>query len=1125
MKNILSILLAGTLLVAPAFGQDSSARRDDKSQTSRDNKKSNNRGDKKTSDKAQTPDAKKDDLPLGAFKLRSIGPAVTSGRVLDIAVNPNNYSEYYVATGGGGVWKTMNHGVTFEPIFDGENAYSIGCVAIDPANTNVVWVGSGENNNQRAANYGDGVYKSEDGGKSWKNVGLKTSEHIGMIAIDPTNSDVVYVAAYGPLWTSGGERGIYKTTDGGKTWKAVLTVSEHTGFNEVHIDPRHANVLYATAHQRQRKVYTYVSGGPESAMYKSTDGGTTWNKLTSGLPSGDVGRIGMDISPVNPDVLYAVVEAAEGAGTYRSADRGASWSKMNSFATSGNYYQEVFCDPKDVNKIYITDTYFMMSEDGGKTMKRLGEMHKHVDNHYIWVNPNDTNQMLVGCDGGIYETYDAAKSWHFKENLPVTQFYKVVTDNAFPFYNVLGGTQDNFSLAGPSRTLSANGITNENWIVTQGGDGFESAVDPQNPDIIYAQSQYGGLGRFDRKSGENVDIRPIEADGQPAYRWNWDAPLQVSQHKPMRVYFAANKVFRSNDRGDTWQVISPDLSRQIDRNTLPVMGKLWSVDAVAKNQSTDIYGNICAFAESKLDENLLYAGTDDGLMHVTTDGGQNWTKIDANGIAGVPERTYVNQIIASQHDKNVVYATFNHHRYGDFKPYVYKSTDMGKTWTAIQNNLPERGTAYTIAEDHVSSNLLFVGTEFGLFVSIDGGQKWSQIKGGLPTVAVRDLDIQKRENDLVLATFGRGFYVLDDYSPLRTLQNVLTNTPSGGKGAFFPIKDVLQYIPTQPLGLRGKGFQGESYFATPNPAVGSVFTYYLKDDIKTLKERRKEREKALIKDNKDVPYPSIDSLRLEDNQPAPYLLFTITDAEGNTVRRLKAPAKKGLQRMAWDLRHDAPDPVNFNEPDPMNFFSGPEQGPMALAGEYKVSMSKFEDGQITEIAAAQPFKVVSLNTISLPASDKKALEVFSKKAMSLARATGSVQVVYGELNNKIRFLKAAWQSTGGASVDLQKQILGIEKQLLGISTLLFGDRTLSRREFETPTSMLEKSYRITGNLTGTSAAPTQTMQAAYQSLSKQLTTVVADLKKTQTDIFMLETALDRAGAPATPGRLIDWKEN
>jgi photosystem II stability/assembly factor-like uncharacterized protein len=1070
-------------------------------------------------------ESKNDPFNSGTFnglKLRSIGPAVTSGRVVDLAINPQNHSEYYVAVAAGGVWKTTNHGITFEPVFEGESSYSIGCVTIDPSNTNVVWVGSGENNNQRAANYGDGVYKSEDGGKSWKNVGLKTSEHIGRIVVDPTNSDVVYVAAYGPLWSSGGERGIYKTTDGGKTWKAVLTVSEHTGFNEIHIDPRNPNVLYATAHQRQRKVFTYISGGPESAMYKSTDGGTTWNKLTQGLPSGDVGRIGMAISPVNPDILYAVIEATEqNGGVFRSVDRGASWSKMGGYSTSGNYYQELFCDPKNADKIYITDTYFMTSEDGGKTMKRLGEMHKHVDNHVIWLNPNDPNQLLVGCDGGLYESYDGGKLWNFKENLPVTQFYKVTTDNALPFYNVLGGTQDNFSLAGPSRTTSANGIVNENWIVTQGGDGFESQVDPQDPTIIYAQSQYGGLGRFDKKTGESVDIRPVELEGEPAYRWNWDAPLAISQHKSTRLYFAANKVFRTDDRGTTWKVISPDLSRQIDRNKLPVMGKVWSMDAISKNSSTDIYGNITTVSESKLDENLLYAGTDDGLIHVTTNGGQNWTKIDVNGIAGAPERTYVNQILASQHDKNIVYAVFNHHRYGDFKPYFYKSTDQGKTWTALQNNLPERGTVYTVAEDHVNAELLFVGTEFGLFFSNDGGQKWIQLKSGLPTIAVRDLDIQKRENDLVLATFGRGFYILDDYTPLRNLKK-----EDFSKEAFITaIKDAWQFLPAQPLGLRGKGFQGESYFATPNPTVGSVFTYYLKDDIKTLKEKRKEREKALNEKNQSVFYPSIDSLRLEEAQPAPYLLFTITDESGNTVRRLKAPAKKGLQRITWDFRYDAPDPVNFNEPDPMNFFSGPDLGAMAFAGNYKVSLSKFEDGLFTELVPAQPFKVVSLNAATLPDTDKKALEAFTQKAASLVRALGGAQSVHGELNNKMRFLKAAWQSTPKASAEMQGQLISIEKQLTALSTALYGDRTLARREFETLPSISERVGRIQGNLVSTSAAPTQTMLTSYQTAAKQFSTFLTDLRKTQNDISALETALQNAGAPHTPGRFPEWKEN
>ncbi len=605
---------------------------------------------------------------FNGLAFRSIGPALTSGRIVDLAVNPKNNSEYYVASASGGVWKTENAGTTFFPIFDGQVSFSIGCVTIDPNNPKIVWVGSGENNNQRVVGYGDGVYKSEDGGKSWKNVGLKKSEHIGMIAVDPTNSDIVFVAAYGPVWNSGGERGIYKTIDGGKTWNEVLNVSENTGFNEIHMDPRNSNVLYAAAHQRQRKVFTYIGGGPESALYKSVDGGVTWNKIMKGLPENiDLGRIGLAISPVNPDHIFAMVETSDDkGGLYASTDRGASWEKRSSYFTSGNYYQEIFCDPKDEDKIYAMDTYAKVSDDGGKTFHNLGEKSKHVDNHVIWVDPANTQHMLVGCDGGLYESYDAARNWNFKANIPVTQFYKVSLDNSFPFYYVYGGTQDNFSLGGPSRTISGNGIVNSDWFITNGGDGFESQADYVDPNIIYAESQYGGIVRYDRKSGEILSIRPIEAAGEEPYRWNWDAPLLISQHDHKRLYFASNKIFRTDDQGSTWKEISPDLSRGIDRNKLTVMGKVWSVDAVAKNGSTDHYGQVTTIAESPIDENILYAGTDDGLIHVTADGGKNWTKID--NIPGVPDRTYINEIIASAHNKNVAYAAINHHRYGNFKP-------------------------------------------------------------------------------------------------------------------------------------------------------------------------------------------------------------------------------------------------------------------------------------------------------------------------------------------------------------------------------------------------------------------------------------------------------------------------
>ena len=688
-----------------------------------------------------------DDISLSAYKFRTIGPALTSGRISDFAVNPDNYHEYYVATSSGGVWKTVNSGVTYKPIFDGQGSYSIGCVTLDPNNPHAVWVGTGENNNQRSVAYGDGVYLSRDGGESWENKGLKESEHIGKIIIDPRDSDLIYVAAIGPLWSEGGDRGVFKSTDGGNKWEAVLELDKHTGVTDLIMDPRDPDVLYAAAHQRRRHVFTLVGGGPGSALYKTTDGGVNWEKLKRGLPSTVMGRIGLAVSPANSDVIYAIVEAMNGQqGTYRSSNRGASWKKMSDYVTSGNYYQEIVAHPTDVNTLFSMSTYNMVSYDGGKAFQRLGEKDKHVDNHALWINPENPDHMLNGCDGGIYETFDNALNWHFKANLPVTQFYKVAVDNDLPFYNVYGGTQDNWSLGGPSRTTNRNGITNDDWFVTLGGDGFESQIDPDDANIVYSQYQYGNLYRFDKQSGERVDIKPRAHRGEDAYRWNWDAPLHVSAHVPERIYFAANKMFRSDDRGQSWEVISEDLTRQIDRNQLKVMGRVWSFEAIEKNRSTSKYGTLVAFHESLLNRDLLFVGSDDGLIHVTEDGGRTWEKISR--FPGVPDMTYVNMIIASQHDENVVYAAFNNHKRGDFTPYLLKSTNKGQTWKSISSNLPKRGSIYSIAEDYENPDLLFSGTEFGVFFSVDGGKHWKQLKSGLPTIAVRDLAIHRGEDDL-----------------------------------------------------------------------------------------------------------------------------------------------------------------------------------------------------------------------------------------------------------------------------------------------------------------------------------------------------------------------------------------
>ncbi len=1057
---------------------------------------------------------------FNGLKFRNIGPALVSGRIVDLAVNPKNISEYYIATANAGIWKTNNAGITFMPLFDNEASFSMGCVTIDPTNTNVVWAGSGENNNQRVAGYGDGVYKSEDGGKSWKNMGLKTSEHIGKIAIDPTNADIVFVAAYGPLWASGGERGIYKTTDGGKTWKAVLTVSENTGFNEVMIDPRNTNIIYAAAHQRQRKVFMYIGGGPESALYKSTDGGATWNKAMKGLPTDvNIGRIGMAMSPVNPDYLFAIVETADPAkgGLFASTDRGASWEKRGAFFNSGNYYQEIFCDPKDIDKIYAMDVNAKVSEDGGKTFKNIGDKNKHVDNHVIWINPANTQHFIEGCDGGLYESFDAGQNWNFKANLPITQFYKVSLDNSFPFYNVYGGTQDNFSLGGPSRTKSENGIVNNDWFITNGGDGFESQADYEDPNIIYAESQYGGIVRYNKLTGEKLNIQPIEDEGEAGLRWNWDAPMLISKHDHKRLYFGSNFVYRTDDQGSSWKKISGDMSRGIDRNKLEVMGKVWPVDAVAKNQSTDIYGQTTTIAESPLDENILYVGTDDGLIHVTLDGGKNWSKID--NIIGVPSRTYVNQIIASSTNKNVAYVAFNHHRYGDFKPYLFKTTDAGKTWSPIQNNLPVRGTVYCIAEDHINGNLLFAGTEFGVYFSINGGESWTQLKSGLPNVAVKDMEIQKRENDLVLATFGRGFYVMDDYSPLRNLKK-----SDMDKTAFItPIKKAWMYLETTPLGVRDKGFQGESFWNAPNPKPGAVFTYYLKNDFKTLKEKRLTAENEKIKKGEPPYYPSIDSLRKEDAQPTPYLIFTISDESGNVVRRIKTAAKKGISRISWDFRSEATNAINLSATDETNVFNDRVRGIFVAPGNYNVSLSKFEDNNFTELVPKQPFTIESLNMAGLPVTDKKELAAFGKKVSELKRALDATNAYKNELLNKLKFMKEALQKTAAIDQSIIKDILQLENRLDATDKLLNGDGALTKREFEAPTSVSARIGDVMQNLISTTTMATNAYKNSYSIAAKQFAPILLEVKNIGEEIKKIETLFEQKGAPYTPGRIPDWK--
>ncbi|MEM8960425.1 MAG: glycosyl hydrolase, partial [Acidobacteriota bacterium] len=735
-------------------------------------------GEKESSEEEKDP-PKMSAGTFSSFELRGIGPALMSGRVSDIAIDPRDQSTWYVGVGSGGVWKTTNAGTTWTPIFDAQSVYSIGEITLDPQRPDTVWVGSGENVGGRHVSFGDGIYRSRDGGQSWENLGLENSEHIGSIVVHPEDSNVVWVAAQGPLWSPGGDRGVFKTTDGGETWNKVLggeTPDEesYTGANEVVIDPANPDVLYAALHHKFRDVAALINAGPESAIYKSVDGGENWRKLSNGLPGEDMGKIGLAVSPHNSDVVYATIElAAREGGFYRSTDAGESWEKRNDYISGGtgpHYYQEIFADPHRFDRVYQMDARMRVTNDGGLNFEVLEGDFKHVDNHALGFDPDDPDYLLVGCDGGLYETFDNGDTWKYVANLPVTQFYKVAVDVDAPFYNVYGGTQDNSTQGGPSRTSNIHGIRNSDWFLTLFGDGHQPATDPENPDIVYSEWQQGNMVRYDRKTGEIVYIQPQPGPGEPAERWNWDSPIIVSPHDPARIYFASQRLWRSDDRGDSWRPVSGDLSRGEDRLTRPMMGRVWSIDAAWDLWAMSYYGNITSISESPVVEGLLYAGTDDGLVQVSEDGGENWRQ--AGALPDVPEYAFVNDIKADLHDADTVYVALDHHKSGDYRPFLLKSADRGVTWTSIAGDpedggIPDKHLVWRLVQDHEKPELLFVGTEFGVFFSVEGGNSWIELNGGVPTIAWRDLAIQKRENDLVGATFGRGFYIFDDYTPLR----------------------------------------------------------------------------------------------------------------------------------------------------------------------------------------------------------------------------------------------------------------------------------------------------------------------------------------------------------------------
>ncbi len=836
-----------------------------------------------------------DDGFLSRLPWRAIGPAVMGGRIDDVAVDERNPSVIYVGAASGGLWKSINAGTTWTPLFDRQSVSSIGDIALAPSNPDIVWVGTGEPNNRQSSTFGDGVYRSSDGGRSWTHAGLRDSHHIGRVIVDPSDPDIVYVAALGHLWGPNKERGVFKTIDGGRTWTNVLFINEDTGVVDMAIDAQNREVLYAAAYQRRRAPWGFNGGGPGGGIHKSTDGGRTWTKLAGGLPQGILGRIGLAVWRRNPQVLYATVEHRENGGIFRSDDAGATWRKINSLNPRPMYYSKIHIDPQDDRRIYVLGASMFVSDDGGKTfvdpttgrpganqgMSPTYDVGVHGDHHALWINPANSKHLILGNDGGLYFSFDASVTWDKVANIPLAQFYGIGVDMAKP-YNIYGGLQDTHSWGGPSATRHQIGITNGDWFQINFGDGMYAQVDPSDPDIVYTESQDGNIVRFHRTTGDRRSIKPHPPAGQPPYRFNWTAPIVISPHDSKRVYLGGNRVFTSRDRGDTWTA-SNDLTRAEDRDTQSIMGVLPSAEMLARHDGVAAWGTITTLAESRVTPGLLWAGTDDGSVAVSRDAAATWTLLQDH-VPTLKTRGRISRVEPSHVNAGTAYLAVDRHEYDDFAPYLYVTRDFGQTWTSIAAGLPPRGWINVVREHPANPQVLFVGTETGLFVSVDGGRRWAPFTGAFPTVPVDDLVIHPRDGDLIVATHGRSLYVLDDISWLGA---VTAETWTLDFQLFLPRSATVMQL------WKHESYGAQRQFIGPNPPRGAIVHYYMKAARQGMK-------------------------------------LAVRDEKGVLVRELDVPGEAGLNRAVWDLRATRPDVPNA-------------RGPFVLPGAYRVHLSAAGD--------------------------------------------------------------------------------------------------------------------------------------------------------------------------------------
>ncbi|MFK7830239.1 MAG: glycosyl hydrolase [Congregibacter sp.] len=985
------------------------------------------------------------------LELRAIGPAMMGGRIADIEVHPQDKAQWYIAVGSGGVWKTNNAGITWAPIFDEQRSYSVGEVTLDPGNSDVVWVGTGENVSGRHVGWGDGVYRSQDGGSSWTSMGLEESEHISRILVDPGNSNHILVAAEGPLWSSGGQRGVFRSTDGGKNWVQVLSVDEDTGATDLEFHPGDPSVVYAATYQRRRTVWSFLAGGPGSGFWKSTDGGASWREVTQGLPTADadleVGKIGLAVTPADPDRVYATIEANNGEqGFFVSRDRGESWERKNEYISGGtgpHYYQEIEASPTDADRVYQMDVFMHTSHDAGANFAVLGTgREKHSDNHALWIDPQTPKHLLAGTDGGLYESFDDGATWRHFANLPISQFYKVSVSKHSPYYNVLVGAQDLGTLHGPARTTNIEGVRNQDWYVPYGADGYGVAFDPFDADVFYQMSQKGNLIRHHAPSGENSSIRPQPAMGDGPERWNWDSPLEVSTHQPGRIYFGSQRVWQSDDRGNSWTAISEDLTSAANRFTLPVDERVRSVDALWDLGAMSGYASLTAISESPLQQGRLWTGSDDGRVHSSADAGKNWQDLTPPAL---PERAFINDIEASQHNANSVFVVADNHKTGDYRPLLFASDDGGKQWRDISGNLPDGVILWAIQQDHIEPGLLFLAAENGMYASLDSGKQWQRLSAGVPTIPFRDLKLQRRDDDLIGASFGRGVYVLDDYGPLRALAADLR---TGGEGVaaasrLFPVRDAWWYIPSVPGQAKGLPSQGSTEFRGANPELGPLFTIYLEAVEETPGDIRRAGERELAAKGKDIPFPGWDLLRDESVAGETRYYLEISPATGDPVRRLSVAATAGTQRISWDMRGPAPNAISFPDGSFRPPWMSTPEGALVPPGRYRAQLVQVGSGAVSTLGNAQEFDLIAVD--NLPGNADLAITTdFYASISDASRHLSAIDGALKEMEEEARYLRAAIDSTPKVAAELQIEMDAVATEIAQLKFMLRGNSVRAR---------------------------------------------------------------------------------